>query len=148
MGQKGWETRALISSSTLALRRGYYLNVPAITDAWPATAGTFRCVRPVLNWWLMFASFSSDRHTALHDMLRRHDVDRRHLRGSVNVVSASLAVSATSWRRSLRGLDLVTCDVDPVFSLLYVQLFIYLLRQMAAHIKYTNQYTKNTQYTV
>ena len=28
-------------------------------------------------------------------------------------------------------------------------LFIYLLlRQMAAHIKYKNQYTKNTQYTV
>ena len=31
MGQKGWETRALISSSTLAVCRGYYLNVPAIT---------------------------------------------------------------------------------------------------------------------
>jgi len=27
-------------------------------------------------------------------------------------------------------------------------IIIYLLRQMAAHIKYTNQYTKNTQYTV
>jgi len=27
-------------------------------------------------------------------------------------------------------------------------IIIYLLRQMAAHIKYTNQYTKNTQNTV
>jgi len=36
-------------------------------------------------------------------MLRRHVVDRRQMRGSVNVVSALLAVSATSWRRVPRS---------------------------------------------
>jgi len=35
----------------------------------------------------------------------------------------------------------------PVFVGIII-IIIYLLRQMAAHIKYTNQYTKNTQYTV
>jgi len=51
--------------------------------------------------------------------------------------------------KNLDGLDWIGLWQMDYVILFYLFIFIYLLlRQMAAHIKYTNQYTKNTQYTV
>jgi len=52
---------------------------------------------------------------------------------------AALSSLYTSLRVNARELRVIE---------IIVIIIIYLLRQMAAHIKYTNQYTKNTQYTV
>ena len=59
--------------------------------------------------------------------------DAMIIRGVVNTTVVTIMVFITS--------NSIQYERAPLF-------FIYLLRQMAAHIKYTNQYTKNTQYTV